>query len=277
MKTIFLSLLLLAQPVLAGVHYFDNTDSQTYMTSYSDISLLTNKMSFCFWLSKEVPAAGGTGYCFSKGTSAIQQWTIGFDRTNGLTFFFHQRGSAGLSQWQTSAGVFNRTNTLDFHAFSYNFEDNTSVKWYINGVAAHGTGAWVTAAPTNGPTNSTLSMHLGVGFMSSDPCGGGPRWTGYYSEVSVWNTILTFEEFELIRKSHVKGMPKQVRTSNLKCYLPLDSLPNNLSGIEEGQVNATEYPERALWGRNFMRDCAGTGASDPRGAGERVCSYYPNE
>jgi len=275
MKLLMLSLLLASHSTLAAVR---NSDSWLTMGSYLGIGdgQITNQMSFCFWATREPLTSSPQGMFISKGVSLtkLTQFCLGLFDTNGFDFFFYRSGNATVSQWRTSLGAYLNTNTLDFIALSFNFSDSASLKLYVNGALI--SGSWISGTPTNGPANNTEALEVANGRVTSSPCGGGNRIDGYYSEVAIWDTVLTADDFERIRKSHIKGFPKQVRTSNLRCYLPLDNCPDRVTSIPITDSNPTKWPERQTFGNNFAYSCTAAG-SDPVGAGERICSYYPNE
>lgn len=263
----------------AGVYTTDPSDHFLTMVSNQGI-VITNQITICVWLSRTA-ASSSIGGILSKGLQiglATCNYNLGESSgggvTNTLEFFYHEYNTASLSQWRTGDNAYTVDNALNFLAFTYNFADSNSVKMYLNGTSI--SGSWVANVPTGrGPTNlNTADVEVGQGQNSSIPCGGGARWTGYFSEVGIWNSVLTLDQLELIRKSKIKGIHKQINGSTLKLYLPLDSVPDSVLLIPQATANASEFPDRQNYGPKARR-CAG--ATHPIGRGESVCSYYPNE
>lgn len=264
---------------------FSPSDNALTMTNSPGLSI-TNQITICIWTARRAVAAGldGQGGILSKGHNSAsppeEQFFFGGAHggsvSNTLEFHFYRRNSSLLSQWRTANDVYiagGETRT-DFLALTYDYSDSTSTRVYVNGVISSGT--WVANDPgSTGPTNNNVyNFEVGYGRSSSNPCGGGNRWLGYYSELAIWDTILTFSQLELIRKSKVKGIHKQINPSSLKLYLPLDSAPNGVSLIALGSAGTQEFPDRQNFGPR-AQVCAN--GIQPIGRGERVCSYQPNE
>ncbi len=243
--------------------------------------VITDRITICMWQARLTNSDQQGGMISKANASQVQYFFgegSGGGATNNIEFSYNEYGLPNVvSQWRTADNAYISDNAVDFMAVTYNYADSNSVRIYVNGTLQSGT--WVANIPTGrGPTNvNILDLEVGTGRDISNPCSGANAWKGYYSEVAVWNSVLTFDQLELIRKSKVKGIQKQINSSTLRLYLPLDNLADGLIAIKVGTTGATEWPDRQNFGP-FARRCNVGGASDqPIGRAEVVCSYQPNE
>lgn len=278
MKTLIALLCLSAQLHAAVYLPTDASNTNTSVSAGASAAIIaaTNNITICLWLTRDPvidAAAGLMSWGYLADPNSRMNWNLGISAGNVLEFFYYRSPGSGVtaSQWRTSAGAYLGTNTLDFFALTYSYSDSNSIKWYVNGELK--TGTWI-ANPSNVAPggNNTSAMYIGQGRAAGAEvsCNDGRRWGGYYSEVCIWNTILSITELERIRNSRVKGMPMQIRNSNLILYLPMEVLAQSL--VADG---ATRWPDRRHFGQ-FASWC-NTGPTDPVGSAERVCSYQPNE
>lgn len=280
MKKLLLALCLVTNTAFCAMFTTAGNDHTISMLSNPGL-VITNEITICMWVSRiagSSPSGGMIGkdallspranYTFREGS--------GGGPTNVLDFFYMEYGTSLLSQWRTADNAYVDDVVLHFVALTYNYADSNSVKVYVNGALK--TGAWIANIPTGrGPTNDGSGVALTIGQGGNNDgtgCSGGQRWLGYYSEVAIWNSILRLDQLELIRNSKVKGIQKQINTDTLKLYLPIDSVPDNVTMISQGSVGASEFPDRKNFGPKAYR-CAG--ATHPIGRGEIICSYPPNE
>lgn len=278
MKTISLLCLFVAS-VNGAVYTTDTSNDYLSAASFSTLNI-TNQITMCLWISRNTnssPLGGIIAKGLQTGPAACQyNWgeSSGGGITNTLEFFFTENNKAVLSQWRTADNAYVNDNVLTFIAMTFDYADSSSIKMYVNGSSI--SGSWVANTPTGvGPTNFNGNhLQMGMGRITTDPCGGGNRWTGYYSEIAIWSNVLTFGQLELIRKSKVKGIQKQINSSGLRLYLSLDSVPDNVQLIPQGSAGASEFPDRQTYGPKAYR-CAS--AHQPIGRGESICSYQPNE
>jgi len=226
-------------------------------TNHTSINIITNDITITLWSAKFAGSAGGrmiskphqTGqFDFKDGGAGTVDWAV-------------DNKAGGSALWRSTA-VFNKTNVLTFWAVTFTYTDTNSIRIYSNGVVM--TGSWI-----NTPTNSAGtdgSFHMYIGSTSA-----GGRWLGYYSEVAVWNSILSPSQIQLIYNSRMKGVQKQINGSTLRAYLPLDTWPDS-----KQLVTATIYPDRAAF-QYFPARILIDNAHNAFGMAERVCSYQPNE
>lgn len=258
MKALLIWLTVCATAYGAAYIKTPNTDSLSVSSNPQLISL-TNNITIAIWLSKDTNFVGTFENTFiSKGGAGFEsQFNAGYFFTNRVRFGFLSAAAVVNSTWGTANNGYVARDKIDFFVFSYTFSNTNSMRLLINGV--NQSVAWIQTM-TNVPPG-TDSGALTIGREST-----GRRWTGYYSELALWDTILTFDETEKIRKSQIKGMPLQVRPENLMLYLPLDTIPDTQT-IPAQKV----YPDRRHYGPGAL------GAGTPIGRAERVCSYQPNE
>lgn len=236
----------------------------------------TNEVTICLWTDRYSGSAVG-GQIISKGNHLAgprDQYSFGNSTTNGFDFYYYEYNTSLLSQWRSTNDAYIDTREVDFIALTYNYADSSSIKIYVNGDLKGG--SWIANTPTGrGPTNiNSNQLDIGQGNVNSNPCGGGTRWQGYYSELALWSVVLTPTQLEMIRKSKMKGIQRQVRPDALRMYLQLDSVPDKVLLIPVTGAGASRFPDRQIFGPFAYRCDTGT---DPHGAAERVCSYPPNE
>lgn len=239
------------------------------VTNHVPVKLCTNDITICLWTTKIAASPGGGRMIANQGGGTPQQFDFK-DSGGGLKKmdFGSDNKQGGSTLWRSTAG-FDNTNVLTFWAFTLTYTDTNSLKIYSNGIVM--AGSWI-----NTPTNSAGTSGSRM-FIGSDNTGN--RWLGYYSEVAIWNTILSKQHLELIYKSHIKGLPKMVRPDVLKAYYPLDTYPDGIQHVAGAASSGrwTRYPDRGSYGPYVAALRQDTPTHNAYGMAERICSYPPNE
>lgn len=238
-----------------------NTTLRTSLTG-SDSLDITNNITFCMWHSQAPINPLGEVFFSKTGTQfSIQDGARKLDLTyNGL-------GSppAATEHWRSTAN-YATTNNIKFLALTFTFGTGSSIAFYSNMILV--AGSWI-----GGDGNRLGSNYNSEAWIGGFGAGGG-RYPGYYSEVYVWNSILTRQQLDLIYKSRVKGIGLQISPSTLKLYAPLDNSPNGVNVYTSSQ-QTNLFVDRS--GNKCHFNWVDAGTTDPAGMAERICSYQPNE
>lgn len=120
--------------------------------------------------------------------------TGGTTYNNSLLFFYHAFGNN--PQVYSCGNFSNHTNNWTFVAISYNYNDNTSITCYFNGVAQ--SGKWVIGFGNNSLYNLNYSLYLGV---VNDPPFFAHPVNFSLDEVGVWNTTLSATNISVLYNS----------------------------------------------------------------------------
>lgn len=262
MKSIALLLALLF-PASAALYLPDPSSGTISLANTAELQAMTNQLTICLWLSKDTNRAGSTENTFISKTSVGLggQFTAGYFGTNKLGFSWTHAGGAFNSAWGTGNNGYTARDQIDFFALSYTFANTNTMQWSINGSPL--TVGWIQIPTNKPPAGDTAPLRMGTEDT-------GRRWTGYYSEVAVWSSILTAGELDLLYRSKVKRMALQISPSTLMVYLPLDGVPLGIAA----STLIKQFPNYRVFGQSAI--AVGT-TTVPRGFGERICSYPPNE
>ncbi len=258
---IFLLLVLHCTQTRGAMYSFDtaNTDLRSAIATSTNIANLTNQITIMLWHT-QAPSDPvlGRGY-FSRGTSLI-----GLQDSGNSKVDFVYTDSVATEHLFRSTPNYKDTNVLKHLAFTIQYGTGSSAKLYRNGTNMGG--AWAAGTGNTLPFNTPNFMTIGGSRNAGDQ-----RQIGYYSEVAIWSNILSEFQINLIYKSRMKGIVKQINPRALMMYIPLDGFPDTVP------INVTNsMRDRVLYG-NVHFSPPTTGVSKPNGMCERVCSYQPNE
>ena len=255
--TMVVVLMLFALHCNGAVYCPDNASSILNGPSSSTLSF-TNSITVMFRHTIGVSNTGGN--YISRQATPFRLKTSGVAPQQ---FDFVYTDFAGANhQWRTTAESYN-VQGHNLTACTFTYGTGSSFLLYTNGIVQGG--SWIAGDGNVLATNSVSLVQ-----MWGHGAGAGGQ-IGYYSDFAVWNSILSQQQIDLIRKSKVKGIQLQINPSTLKMWIPLDGWP-------DGKV----VPAAAS-ALDIFRDRSGndnhfdsTGAF-PTGMAERVCSYQPNE
>lgn len=237
-------------------------NSQLSVDSHYEIDSITNVITICFWFGRDAASSGAfTGWIVGKGAGG--QYGIKQDNGAATIDWDIDSHTGAEALWRTTSSV-TTTNKTQFFALTFTYPDTNSIKLYIDGVSFSGT--WINLPTNAAGVSNNIAFNIGAASIASS------RATGYYSDCALWGSILTFSQLELIRKSHVKGMVKQLSPSALRLYMPLD-------GFAAGLVadSRTVFPDRGPFVPfSGYQPNPGSGGN-VTGMPERICSYPPNE
>ena len=215
MKRLLLSLsivLLTATSCLAGID-FDGTDD--YVNGAD--SFYSNTLTISAWIFIEaVPTSGSEKPIVHKRnssgvTAGVNEWdfNIGYgSATNSfLAFFAWSSSAATIINVNTSANPTLLKNTW-YHVVARC--DGTDADVLIDGIETDGA--------QTGTIRNAVSL-IQIGSMNSSNTN--RYFNGLITEVAIWNVYLTDDEIGQLKK-HIRGKPLQVRSGNLKIYLPMN-------------------------------------------------------
>lgn len=241
-----------------------NTDLTAGAINSGSLTFITNALTICMWHS-QANAPGGDVIFRKLGTQFGIQDGIG-----PLDFIYNGLNSPPdpTQHWRSTAN-YKTTNNIKFLALTFTFGTGSSMTVYSNMLSVGG--SWI---------SGTTGNVIGSNYVTTTVIGGGGlgpgRFPGYYSEVYIWNSILTRQQLELIYKSRIKGIGLQISPATLKLYCALDGSPNATPVIpSSSNAGKNLFVDRSGNGCHFQWDDVGT--TDPQGMAERICSYYPNE
>lgn len=157
---------------------------------------------------------------------------------------------------KTAADSVNASSGVWYHLAGV--KSGTTIRVYKNGVEV-GSDATLGSSSLRGAGVSY------VGYLSGSS---GP-FDGIITEVAIWNVALTDSEIASLA-SGVKGIPLQIRPSNLTVYLPLDSYSDGTAFVG----GAGMYKNFAPGGSNWT---ASDSDGDARNRAETVLSYPGDE
>ena len=232
---------------------FDAIDEIIDCGSGGSISNLTS-MSLSWWQYVRSNGEGNLGRVFEKRSATAQVKVI-----------FHTSVIAQSLNWEhatdgTTLDVDMAAGTLTFNVWQHiimTWDGSliaTNVHFYLNGTET-----------------SYLTQQNGTGTLALDDTGSwyiGNRPVGdrtsdaIYSEFAVWNVVLSNSEISQLSQSKVKGIPYQIRPSNLVAYWPLDDFSDNQVASGTGSVR-----DRSSNANH------GTPSNSPNCRAEQVLSY----
>ncbi len=257
MRTI---LLLLASSIsLKAAISFDGVSFATVLDA---VNLnFTNSVSFYCSARKVGDSTSGQSYfIFGKGTLT---YTYSADYTySGATLVYSFE-----SKWN-QIGTFERqyaepaspgwiTNRWLSAGFNHNHGSDNHIFYNIGALVA------LTASAS---ADQITTVTTGQPLEIAKGRGGYAKWRGQIGEIAIWNTNLTSRQLQILSGSRIKGIARQIRTTNLVLHLTLDHFAGGTS----------------LDGTNILRDYSGRGnhaspIATPLGHPEGYASYLPNE
>jgi len=243
-----------------GAFFQPWTDNgELLVTNHASINRITNDITISYWCTKLAGSAGGRTIG-KQGGPTPGQFDIKDSGTSKMDWASDNK-AGGSTLWRSTAS-FNNTNVLTFWAITFTYTDTNSIRVYSNGVSM--AGSWINTPTNSAGTDGSFEMYIGSAVS-------GGRWLGYYSEVAIWNSVLASSQIDLLYRSRLKGIQKQINGSTLRAYYPLDSWPDG-----KQHAAATTYPDRAAFER-FSARIRVDAAHNAYGMAEKVCSYQPNE
>lgn len=227
------------------------------------LNLSTNEITISIWATRYAKSSGGGRLVTCGGLFNVLE-TAG--TANNMDWLSDsKKGTGNTSLWRTT-NPFDSTNVWNLFQVTYTYSNTNSMSYYTNRINMVGT--WL-QDPTNAAGTYTAGNKLAVGVDQSDSVA---RWLGQFTELAVWNKILNSQQLDMLYRSKVKGIAKQIEPSFLRCYYSLDQTPFGVP-MTAGKNSQPNYGTFTT--ANLAH--ALTGTTRPMGTGESLHSYQPNE
>lgn len=233
----------------AGID-FDGTDDKVNVADTTTLGVI-NSITIAGWINRSgAQPIEGFGTFIVKKPSAGQPPFI---------IWIKNAGARLRLQATVDDGVWEITNNFvigEWHQIIWTWVSGAKPKCYFDGIEQSVSGGTLTG---NLRTNSN---DVTIGYID-DP---NKYWFyGQINEVGVWDTALTATEISLHYNSKIKGMAYQIRSVNLKVYLPLNDLADG------GNLDGFTFIDRSGNGYDGIGD--DNDASGGQGKAEEVLSY----
>lgn len=155
---------------------FDNSPSDTITVNNSTSLFVNTSVTVSYWMRLETTETQGVVFIRSSGTNT--NYGMGLDvngSTEGLSFGYNPGNPSDETYFAT--GIFPNDNTWRHVVMTYSYGTGSSVKIYVNGVAA--SGSWV-----SGNGNATYSVDASAPIVIGSGLG-----------LNLWGAV---DEFKLI-------------------------------------------------------------------------------
>lgn len=171
-------------------------------------------------------------------------------RTDVYTVFFQGPSGGGDNVRSVSATSSSPLQSWTHLCLTFTTGSGVGLDLLVNGTSAGGDFPDSTStAPTNtGTTNDVLDIG------ANDE--GEPVFSGRISDLTVWDVQLTDAECQLIYNSRLKGISRQVQSSNILAYWSLDDLSDGAS------CTSTTIRDTSGNGRDMTSNSGCTGAAE---------------
>ena len=222
MKT-FIFLFLFCIDCFSAV-YFDKVDDNIIVLKSSSLNNLS-ALTISVWIKPYSDGELNLGYIIDKSNSDVSGWRFRLQDNAGAGGSPNEIGFR--VDWTTD--LIRYTNPIT----TFNVWQNIIVTWDGSSTASnvhiYRDGVEATYKTTTDATGTRVD-DSGNDFVIGSKANDVGSYEGLISELSEWNEVLSNDEIQLLAKSKIKGMPKQIRPSALKIYLPLTDFSNETSG-----------------------------------------------
>lgn len=261
MRKSFLSglfaILLLNSPVFAAVDFeFDNSENLSQADGLStDISGANQPMSVCAWFKMESQVANNNEVIYARYEFSTGNRSVFFAIDTGANGIVVKLSISETGAGVTASGIGATAVTQDVWTHGCGVYNDTDIRVYKDGVL-DSNGASNPAAYTAGIFSANSPTTIGSYLNGSTP---NRMFDGVISDVCVWDSALTASEVALIYNSKIKGICRQVQSSNLQLYCALDDCPQGTDNCSTDFVCSPGSPM--------------TPTNTPSGSPEEVLSY----
>lgn len=221
---------------------------------------LTNSFTMSAWIMRTIDRGTTRAGILGKTSSGDICYELSII-TNRINFRYGGPGGGLVHTWQTSDAA-PGLNVPAHLAIKFTYGTPGSMVLFVNGT--NFSGGWIVGDGTIPATNTTDSLDLGIAFSATP-------FTSMFTEVAIWNSLLTNQEMLSLYNARLKRYPVMVSPSTLVGYWPLDGWPENQQQTSDAIPLAINMKE----GVNLYGSFEGFG--NMKAANERWLSYPPNE
>lgn len=195
--------LLFVNPSWAGI-YFDDVDD--YVVCGTSLTLESSPFSVSIWINQNSPGNFSRVICKDNGIGNAV-WTLNNHSDGRYYFDVFNTLNTSFNTYDASVDTLSANGSWTHFVLTF---DGTNVSIYKNSVLKKTNNSFT------GTLNTEPTVNMTIGGSQSG-C-----WEGWITEVAYWNVTLTQTEIDLLFNSKIKGIPLQIRPSNLKGYWSMD-------------------------------------------------------